>query len=67
VDDLILIPLGVKLALKMIPCEVMADCRERSRDVMAQGKPVNKIAAAIIVIVWLLLAALCVFVMLTFI
>lgn len=58
VDDLILIPLGVKLALKMIPCEVMADCRERSREVMAKGKPVNKIAAAFIILVWLLLAAL---------
>jgi uncharacterized membrane protein YkvA (DUF1232 family) len=29
VDDLVLVPLGIALVLKMIPGEVMADCRER--------------------------------------
>jgi uncharacterized membrane protein YkvA (DUF1232 family) len=33
-DDLILIPLGVVLALKMIPKEVMVECRERSQEIM---------------------------------
>jgi uncharacterized membrane protein YkvA (DUF1232 family) len=66
IDDLVLIPLSVKLALKMIPCEVMAECRERSREVMAKGKPANKIAAAVIVLVWFLLAALGVSVMIDF-
>ncbi|MEW5870685.1 MAG: DUF1232 domain-containing protein [Chloroflexota bacterium] len=28
-DDLVLIPLGVKIALKLIPVEVMADSRAR--------------------------------------
>ena len=60
-DDLVLIPLGITLAIKMIPAEVMAECRERSRDGMAQGKPVNWIAAGVIVVIWLLLAALAVF------
>src|SRR5574341_877429 len=41
-DDLVLIPLGVALALKMIPPQVMAECREKARDVMSQGKPVNR-------------------------
>jgi uncharacterized membrane protein YkvA (DUF1232 family) len=56
-DDLILIPLGVTLALKMIPAQVMAECRAKARDVMSQGKPVNRTAAVLIVAVWLLLAA----------
>ena len=56
-DDLVLIPLGVALALKMIPAQVMAECREKARDVMSQGKPVNRTAAVVIVAVWLLLAA----------
>jgi hypothetical protein len=47
--------------LRMIPKEVMAECRERATAVMAQGKPVNKTAAAIIVGVWICLAALCVY------
>jgi uncharacterized membrane protein YkvA (DUF1232 family) len=58
VDDLILIPLGVTLALKMIPPSVMAECREKAQDVMShQGKPVNRTAAVVIIAIWLLLAA----------
>ena len=56
-DDLVLIPLGVTLALKMIPAPVMAECRAKAREVMSQGKPVNRTAAVVIVAVWLLLAA----------
>ena len=56
-DDLILVPLGVALALRMIPPPVLAECRQRAQEVMAQGKPVNRVAAAVIVGVWLLLAA----------
>src|SRR5439155_12243044 len=57
-DDLILVPLGVKLALKMMPPAVLAECREQSRAVMAQGKPVNWIAAGVIIAIWLIMAAL---------
>jgi uncharacterized membrane protein YkvA (DUF1232 family) len=60
-DDLILVPLGIWLALKLIPAEVMAEARERARQVMAEGKPVNRAAAVVIVGLWLLLAALSVF------
>jgi uncharacterized membrane protein YkvA (DUF1232 family) len=57
-DDLILVPLGIKLALAMIPPEVMADAREKAQEVLAQGKPVNRAAAIVIVLIWLGLAAL---------
>lgn len=57
-DDLILIPLGSALALRMIPPEVMTECRERARSELADGKPVNRVAAAVIVALWLGLAAL---------
>ena len=57
-DDLVLVPLGIVLALKMIPPAVMAECRERAQEVMAQGKPVSRTAAAVVVATWLLLAAL---------
>ena len=59
-DDLVLIPLGVYLAVKMVPTQVMVESREKAREVMAQGKPVNKLAAAIIVLVWIGLAVLAV-------
>ncbi len=60
-DDLVLVPLGVWLALKMIPPPVLADCQERAREVMKQGKPVNRAAAAVIIGIWILLAALVVY------
>jgi uncharacterized membrane protein YkvA (DUF1232 family) len=58
VDDLVLVPLGIALVLKMIPREVMAECREKAEAVMARGKPTNWVAAGVIIAVWLLLAAL---------
>lgn len=58
VDDVILVPLGIALALKLIPAAVMADSRAAAGRVLAAGKPVNRAAAAVIVAIWLLLAAL---------
>lgn len=56
-DDLILIPLGVALALRMIPPSVLAECRQQARTAMAEGKPTNWLAAGVIIALWLLLAA----------
>ena len=52
-DDLLLVPAGILLARRLIPPAVLAECREQSQAVMAQGKPVNWFAAAVIVVVWL--------------
>ncbi len=57
-DDLLLIPLGVMLALKMIPPAVMTECREKAQIAMSQGKPTNWFAAGVIIAIWLLLATL---------
>jgi uncharacterized membrane protein YkvA (DUF1232 family) len=56
-DDLVLIPLGIAVAIRLIPPEVLAECRERARQ--ADGKPVNRSAAVVIVGIWIVLAALC--------
>jgi uncharacterized membrane protein YkvA (DUF1232 family) len=55
-DDLILVPLGTALVLKLIPSEIMAESREKAAAIMACGQPTNWIAASIIVGVWVLLA-----------
>jgi uncharacterized membrane protein YkvA (DUF1232 family) len=59
-DDLVLVPLGIALALRMIPPEVMAECRERAKQEQDEGKPVNWAAAAAIVAIWIVMAALAV-------
>ena len=57
-DDLILIPLGIALALKLIPPAVMVECPEKAQAALSQGKPTNWVAAGVIITIWLFLAAL---------
>lgn len=57
-DDLILIPLGIALAVRLMPPDVMAECRTQAVEVMVSGKPTNWVAAAVIVVIWALLAVL---------
>lgn len=66
VDDLVLVPLGIALVLKMIPAELMAECREKAQAVMTQSKPTNWFAATIIIFIWLLLPSVSVLVMVRF-
>jgi uncharacterized membrane protein YkvA (DUF1232 family) len=65
-DDLLIVPLGIWVVLKMIPPPVMAECRARSQEVMSAGKPVNWAAAVVIVAIWLALAGLAIFLLLRF-
>jgi len=57
-DDLVLVPLGIALVLRMIPEPVLAECREKAQTLIAEGKPTNRAAAVIIIGIWLTLAAL---------
>src|SRR5438270_13940927 len=40
-DDLVLVPLGIALARKMIPADVLAECRVKAQDRLAEGKLTN--------------------------
>lgn len=57
-DDLVLVPLGVWLALRLIPDEVMVEARAEAAAAIEAGKPVSRAAAVVVVAIWLLLAAL---------
>ena len=57
-DDLVVVPLGVALVLRMIPADVMAECRERSRERMDRDKPVSRTAALVVVAIWVIVALL---------
>lgn len=58
-DDLILIPLGIFLAIRIIPRPILEECRVQAQQIIASGKPVSRVAATIIVAIWIALAALC--------
>lgn len=53
-DDLILLPIGIYFALKMIPDEVLVEAREKAKDF--QSKPKSWTAGIIIIILWFLIA-----------
>ena len=57
-DELILLPLLLALALRMIPEPVLAECRERAARMAAQSKPVSQIAGVMIFMIWLLVAVI---------
>jgi uncharacterized membrane protein YkvA (DUF1232 family) len=56
VDDLILVPLGILLVLRMIPKDVLAEHRVTAAK--AVNRPSSKIAARVIICIWLLCAVL---------
>ncbi len=56
-DDLLIVPAGIALAVRLIPAELMSEFRGQA-DARA-GRPRSPVGAAIIVLIWLLgLAAL---------
>lgn len=55
-DDLVIVPLGIALAVKLIPGPILGECRIKAR--AAMGRPTNWVAAGVIIVIWLLLAAL---------
>lgn len=57
-DDLILVPLGISLSIKLIPPEVMAESRQRAQVELSAGKPINRTAAVVIILIWISLAYL---------
>ena len=57
-DDLIIIPAGIWLALKMVPPDVMAESRDKAYTALHTEKPTNWGAEAVIVFIWLILSAL---------
>jgi uncharacterized membrane protein YkvA (DUF1232 family) len=56
-DDLILVPLGIALVIRLIPPGVLAESRVRAEHAFASGRPVSRGAAIVIVGIWLVLAA----------
>jgi len=53
-DDLIIVPAGIVLLLKMTPREVMEECREKARSQSKKKEPKSWIAGLVIVLIWLL-------------
>ena len=55
-DDLLILPLGILLVVRLAPLSLLADCRARAQALAA--RPVSRTAAAVVLAVWLGLVAL---------
>lgn len=51
-DDLILLPLGIALLIKIIPPEVMNECRKEVQNAGKEKLPKNYLMAAVFVLIW---------------
>jgi uncharacterized membrane protein YkvA (DUF1232 family) len=60
-DEMVVVPIGVLIAAKMIPRQVMEESREKAREVAEGEKPTSRVAAVVVVALWLLCVALAVF------
>src|SRR5438045_9497460 len=54
-DDLVLVPLGIALAVRMIPGPILEECRLEARS--ALDRPTTWVAAGIVVAIWLVFTA----------
>jgi len=58
-DDVLLLPGLIWLTIKMLPSDVLAECRKQADEWMEQkgAKPTSKAGAVLVVIVWLTISA----------
>lgn len=54
-DDLIIVPLGILVVVKLIPTPLMAEHRQAAS--LTAAKPVSRVGLAVVVLIWLLAAA----------
>lgn len=54
-DDLLLIPIGIWLAVRLVPPELMQEFRNEAA--IREGKPISYAAAALIAAIWIAAAA----------
>jgi uncharacterized membrane protein YkvA (DUF1232 family) len=51
-DELILLPLGIALCIKLVPAAVIEDCRRQAADWSMQPRPRSYAGAVVIVFIW---------------
>ncbi|MGG3563273.1 YkvA family protein [Neobacillus rhizosphaerae] len=55
-DDLIIVPLGISLALKLIPPFIIEENRAKAEEIRQKGKPKNWFVAVLFILIWLFIA-----------
>lgn len=55
-DDIVIVPLGIMLALKLIPQPVIEECKVKAEQIRKNGKPKNWVTGALFITIWILAA-----------
>ncbi|KHD35626.1 hypothetical protein NL50_12805 [Clostridium acetobutylicum] len=56
-DDLIIVPIGISLAIRLIPKEVFYECSKEAEEVFKEGKPKSWFFGVLIIIFWIAVSA----------
>lgn len=57
-DDLLIVPLGIALSVKLIPAGIMAEYRQKAKEELNGTNALGRKAATVVVLIWLLALAL---------
>lgn len=57
-DDLLIVPLGIALSIRLVPGGILAECRQKAQKNLSGTNALGRKAAAVVVSVWLLVLVL---------
>lgn len=53
-DDLILVPIGISIALKLIPKEVIEECRKKAMEEKKEELPIGRKTTIFVFFIWII-------------
>ena len=53
-DDLILVPFGITIALKLIPKNIVDECREKAMEEKQKEVPIGRKTSLVIIFIWII-------------
>lgn len=56
-DDVLLLPLLIVIAIKLIPAQILIECREQANDIWKNGSPKKFWYALPIIVIWVIVIA----------
>lgn len=56
-DDLILVPIGLSLAIRLIPPSILEEHRAHAKASLSQPHPISRLGAVIVVVLWIVASA----------
>ena len=57
-DDLLLVPLGIWISIRLIPAPILAECRSKAPGIRVKPSLPGRIGAVLVIALWVLIAIL---------